>query len=91
MGNICSNSFYTYWKETQWVRIVENIIVEINDWFLTFTTKHIQVEDMPEKCFLLNHQVLIQAKNDSLKTILKIPMEKTVETKVSKISLKGAI
>ena len=46
---------------------------------------------MPEKCFLLNHQVLIQAKNDSLKTILKIPMEKTVETKVSKISLKGAI
>lgn len=30
-------------------------------------------------------------KNDSLKTILKIPMEKTVETKVSKISLKSAI
>ena len=33
----------------------------------------------------------MQAKNDSLKTILKIPMEKTVETKVSKISLKTHI
>lgn len=91
MGNICSNSFYTYWKETQWVRNRKKYYCR-NQWLIfdihnqAYTSRRYAWVMFPSQSSSVD-----SGKIWFFKTILKIPVEKTVETKVSKISLKSAI